>query len=82
MSREAFEAALKSKKITGVGIDFGRDNEGGYFVSEVNSAWLAWQSALAYAYEDAARVCDGMHPEVWPSAYADAIRERAKEATR
>lgn len=81
MSREAFEAWM-SQTITGVRIDFGRDNEGGYFVSEVDLAWLAWQAALAYAYEDAARVCGGMHPEDRPGDYAYAIRERAKEVMK
>lgn len=68
MSREAFEAWAAGNL------------PGGPRLNEL--AHEAWQAALAYAYEDAARVCDGMHPEVWPSAYADAIRKRAKEVTR
>jgi len=78
MSREAFEA----EHCGGNKHTTRRNEHGDYVLPSVQDAWAGWQAALAWAYEDAARVCDGMHPEVWPSAYAEAIRERAKEVTK
>ena len=91
MSREAFEAWWKNeglKKATAVGVAC----KGASGLS-----YEAWQAALAWAYEDAARVCLDManerpRPGMGERSASirnqraaqchDAIRERAKEVTR
>lgn len=86
MSREAFESMI---------IDGGRypgacekGADGQYIKPGTLAVWLTWQAALAWAYEDAARVCDeragnGNNGKWWAlKATADELRERAKEVTR
>lgn len=78
MSREAFEAWKESE-----GFVEGVSDEEALGNDDLRLSWQHWQSALAWAYEDAALVCSlGMYPEDRPIDYAYAIRERAKEVTR
>ncbi|MBL8469682.1 hypothetical protein [Methyloversatilis discipulorum] len=80
MSREAFEAWMSDDGKNPRAVERGAD--GSYLLLTAGPYWNVWQAALAWAYEDAARVCEGMHPEDRPGDYAYAIRARAKEVTR
>lgn len=80
MSREAFEADAAPYGFDLMHQECAAPEPWSEYADEATGhRWAGWQAAIAWAYENAARVCDGMHPEVWPSAYAEAIRERAKE---
>ena len=84
MSREAFEAWWKNeglKKATAVGVAC----KGASGLS-----YEAWQAALAWAYEDAARVCreavmhngDHLKNSDLRVTCAEALRERANEVCK
>lgn len=83
MSREAFEAWFAKYHESSCAEYGGLD-----CTNPKGIADDAWQAALDWAYEDAARVCDeragnGNNGKWWAlKATADELRERAKEVTR
>lgn len=73
MSREAFEAWVNNPHKLNRRTEPGYTDE--YEHPWTAGAWAGWQAALAWAYEDAARVCD----ELCADEFADFIRALAKE---
>ena len=78
MSREAFDAWSKHKVFPNGGVTV----EFMLAIDELRESWSDWQAAIAWAYADAARVCDAAEKSAHPADLADAIRARAKEVCK